>query len=89
MMRKPLLLMTVICAWILSCSRDFSTLEPKAVVREFTPLEKALVRSSNEFGFRLFRQVNTEEGGRNLFLSPLSVSMALGMTLNGAAGGTE
>jgi serine protease inhibitor len=89
MMRKPLFLMPVICALILSCSRDFSTVEPKAVDREFTAVEKTLVQSSNEFGFRLFRRVNMEADGENLFLSPLSVSMALGMTLNGAAGGTE
>jgi serine protease inhibitor len=83
------LILSVLCMGTLSCTRDFSTVPSTAPDREFTEIEKALVQSSNTFGFRLFRQVDLEEGGKNLFLSPLSVSMALGMTLNGAAGGTE
>jgi serine protease inhibitor len=73
----------------LSCTRDFSPVVTTAQDREFSPVEKTLVQSSNAFGFRLFQEVNREEGGKNIFLSPLSVSMALGMTLNGAAGVTE
>jgi serine protease inhibitor len=42
------------------------------------------------FGFELLRQVHSEEAaGENIFISPASVAMALGMTYNGAAGGTE
>jgi len=79
----------LLCMGMLSCGRDFSPVSTPEPVRDLTPVEKALVRSSNTFGFRLFKQVDVEEGDRNIFLSPLSVSMALGMTLNGAAGGTE
>ena len=63
----------------------------KPISRELTALEKRLVESDNKFGFKLFREViRTESGkGRNVFISPLSVSMALGMTLNGAAGITR
>ena len=86
---KSYCVVSVLCAGFLSCTRDFSTVPTAQPAREFTPVEKSLVQSSNTFGFRLFQQVNREEGGRNLFISPLSVSMALGMTLNGAAGGTE
>jgi serine protease inhibitor len=86
---KSFLILPVLWMGILSCTREFSPVSTTAPGREFSPVEKALVQSSNAFGFRLFREVNREEGGKNLFLSPLSVSMALGMTLNGAAGGTE
>ncbi len=58
-------------------------------VRPLTPLEKKLVRSSNDFGFNLFKEVVREDSSENIFVSPLSVSMALGMTLNGANGETE
>lgn len=57
--------------------------------RELTATEAALVGAGNSFAFDLLREVNAgEEEGRNIFLSPLSASMALGMTLNGARGET-
>ncbi len=43
-----------------------------------------------EFGFELLRRVHSGEApGTNVFISPLSVAMALGMAHNGAAGSTE
>ncbi len=57
-------------------------------VRQLTNIEKQVVFSSDEFGFKLFKKINEFEGEKNIFISPLSVSMALGMTLNGAAGTT-
>ncbi len=50
--------------------------------------EQKLVSSSELFGLNLFKSVNNYEGDKNIFISPLSVSMALGMTLNGANGST-
>ncbi|MFC1558496.1 serpin family protein, partial [candidate division KSB1 bacterium] len=47
-------------------------------------LEKNVIESGEVFGFKLLKQVNNEEMDKNLFISPLSVSMALGMTFNGA-----
>jgi len=57
--------------------------------RPLTSLEKALVAADNTFGFKLFSTINKDEAGKNLFVSPVSVSMALGMTLNGANGATR
>jgi serpin B len=57
--------------------------------RELTVQEQAVAETGPDFGLRLFRTVNAEEQGNNVFLSPLSVSMALGMTLNGAEGATR
>jgi serine protease inhibitor len=56
--------------------------------RGFTTDEAAVARASNSFGLALLRQVHAGDSRANLMLSPLSASMALGMTLNGAAGGT-
>jgi serine protease inhibitor len=57
--------------------------------RPLTSMEKALVASDNAFGFKLFQSVNRDEAGTSVFISPVSVSMALGMTLNGANGTTR
>jgi serine protease inhibitor len=57
--------------------------------RPLTSLEQALVASDNTFGFKLFQSVNRDEAGKSVFISPVSVSMALGMTLNGANGTTR
>lgn len=58
------------------------------VVREPTALEKKLIESDNAFGFKLFAEINQTAADENVFISPLSVSMALGMTMNGAEGQT-
>ncbi len=55
--------------------------------RALSTTEQQAVRSSNDFSMRLLRQANQGAQG-NVLLSPLSVSLALGMTMNGAASGT-
>ncbi|GBD94795.1 serpin [bacterium BMS3Abin05] len=70
------------------CSRDTSPVRP-GNSRPLTPLEKKLVQSSNTFGWNLFKEAVVENPDQNIFISPLSVSVALGMTVNGAAGETE
>jgi serpin B len=58
--------------------------------RELTVAETELVDADNRFAFKLFRAINEQEApDRNVFISPLSVAMALGMTYNGAAGTTR
>ncbi len=58
-------------------------------VRPLTSLEKSIVASNNSFGLRLLSTVNQTELGKNVFLSPFSVSMALGMALDGADASTR
>ncbi|HEX8695097.1 MAG TPA: serpin family protein [Longimicrobium sp.] len=55
--------------------------------RPLTDAERALVGAGNQFALGLFRQVGGQ-GAENVFISPLSASMALGMTMNGARGQT-
>lgn len=57
--------------------------------RSLTAAEQETVRAGNAFTFDLLREVARRKAGKNVFISPLSASMALGMTLNGAAGSTE
>ena len=54
--------------------------------RALSATEVEIIRASNRFAFDILAESN--RAGDNLFLSPLSASMALGMTMNGAAGET-
>ncbi len=56
--------------------------------RPLTDAERSLVSAGNHFALDLFRTVAAEEEG-NVFISPLSASMALGMAMNGARGQTQ
>jgi serine protease inhibitor len=56
--------------------------------RSLSAPETLLITADNQLGFDLFHEARRADPGANLFLSPLSAAMALGMTLNGAAGAT-
>src|SRR5205814_340222 len=53
-----------------------------------TSAEQKLVGAANDFSFSFFRQVSAVQKDSNVFTSPLSASMALGMAMNGAASST-
>ncbi len=78
----------------LACSSDTVTdpSSPSAarttLPRELTAAERTVLSSANAFSFALWRELNRAQAGANIFVSPLSASYALGMTLNGAAGPT-
>ena len=58
--------------------------------RSLSQAELALIEADNAFALKLFREIEAQEAiDSNIFVSPLSVSMALGMTYNGAAGETQ
>jgi serpin B len=56
--------------------------------RSLSAPETLLIGASNQLGFDLLREARRAAPDSNLLLSPLSAAMALGMTLNGAAGTT-
>lgn len=53
---------------------------------ELTATERQLIAGNNDFAFRLFRQGRDEA---SCIMSPLSITYALGMMNNGAAGQTQ
>ncbi len=90
----PLLLMLLTalagCDSILG-SGDPAPGPPEPITELPRPLDAAevhLIQAGNAFGFDLLRRLATERADSTVFVSPLSASMALGMALNGAAGGT-
>ncbi|HUG41688.1 MAG TPA: serpin family protein [Longimicrobiales bacterium] len=61
-----------------------------ALPRDLSPAELRVIEGSNAFAIGLLREaVAAAPDEPNVFLSPLSASMALGMTMNGAAGDTH
>lgn len=71
----------------MACSDDVNSPE-ESEWRDLSSLEKSIVEADNQFGLKIFKNINKNEKGENLFISPLSISYALGMTLNGADGET-
>ncbi len=85
----PLITLASLLAW--ACG-DGSPLGPADEItglpRALSLNEELLVSAGNDFAFRFLDEVYQAAPDSNLFLAPLSASMALGMTLNGAAGTT-
>ena len=52
-------------------------------------VDSRLVNATNAFGIQLYNKLATSNGTKNLFISPTSIEMALGMTYNGAVGSTQ
>ena len=74
-----------------SCSED----EPVAPDIKYNPgtiklttAQQAQVENSNEFAWKFFKEVSKGEQ-QDVFVSPLSVTYALGMLANGAVGDTQ
>lgn len=91
------LLSVVVTAFLaVSCDknnggRDRTEL-PSPIVIELRSAEKEMVQSDQQFAFDFFAHVFEEEAlddDKDFMVSPLSLSMALSMTRNGAAGETE
>jgi serpin B len=59
-----------------------------ALPRALTTGEQKVIGAANDFSFALFRRLSAARADSNVFTSPLSASMALGMSMNGAAGTT-
>lgn len=80
-------LITVIFSLLIfsGCAKQENTV-PEDIV--LTEKSQQLVKSDNTFGFKLFSAI-PQNHDHNVMLSPLSVSMALSMALNGADGETK
>ncbi|MDY7008127.1 MAG: serpin family protein [Cyanobacteriota bacterium] len=48
-----------------------------------------LVSANNKFAFQLFSEIHKSQTNENIFISPISIAIALSMTYNGARGKTQ
>jgi serine protease inhibitor len=89
-MKKPLTYtLALLASAVVACAPDPTGPPPvlTALPRALTAAETQISTRSNAFAFELFRRASAATDS-NTFVSPLSVSMALGMTMNGAANTT-
>jgi serine protease inhibitor len=82
-MHRMMLLLGVLALG--GCAKAISGPEP---VRNFTTAEEAVSAANTGFGLQLLQRLHAAEPQPNVLVSPLSVSMALGMAMNGATGET-
>ena len=90
-MRNKIVVAATLVILVASGCEDIGTSSGQQRVppRPLTSQEQAIVTADNSFGLKLLTVVNKDETGKNVFISPVSISMALGMTLNGAVGATR
>jgi serpin B len=74
----------ILCAFCLS----YITILAQPVNQPLTTTDKQVAASTEPFGINLLREISNSDTDINIFISPLSVSTALGMTINGATGNT-
>ncbi len=72
----------------ISCQKNTLPTEPEQIV--VNNKTEQLIHNNNQFGLELFQTVlANEDSTKNVMISPLSATLALAMTYNGAAGNTK
>lgn len=88
----PRSLLLVLSLLMAACGEDpTSPAAPASITelpRALTLAERTVVDATGSFAFDLAQELAGEDPGRNLFISPLSASLALAMTMNGTDGTT-
>jgi serine protease inhibitor len=82
------IILSLVILLFISCEQITDPIT-KNVKRPLTAGEIALVSADNHFGVKIFQSIAATQSDSNIFISPLSISMALGMTLNGALAETR
>ncbi|MEP0868228.1 serpin family protein [Trichocoleus desertorum AS-A10] len=93
---STLLLLSLVGGWQLvtlsaAQARPNASVRPQAqaTTSQSETLDRQLVTANTTFGFKLFAQALKADAGKNVFISPSSVAIALAMTYNGAKGETQ
>ena len=80
----------IIVILLTSCSKTEENLPNEPVPINLTQEQVSLIESGNSFAFDIFSNVlRNSVTGENVIISPLSISIALSMTVNGAVGNTR
>ncbi|UUZ84117.1 serpin family protein [Paenibacillus sp. P26] len=99
MLRKSLVVlaaMAVLCGgcslpdWMPGGSEPISIRSSSGKAKyEPSDVDARIVQAGNGFGSRVYGEALKKNGEENVFISPISIAMALTMTYNGAAGATR
>jgi len=65
------------------------TKENKQSDKEAAAVDKALVDSNTDFALKIFKELSDEDLGGNVFISPISISIAMAMVYSGARNQTQ
>lgn len=88
---KKLFIVPAIILFSAGCSKNQDENLPTEPVKiNLTSTQTSIVGSGNDFAFDIFKRVEkSAENGQNIMISPLSISYALSMVMNGANGATR
>jgi serpin B len=88
--RTLAIVLIIIPMSFISCNKTDEALPDEPVPINLTGDQVSLIESGNSFAFDIFTKVLNSAGeSKNVMISPLSISYALSMTLNGADGATH
>jgi len=87
-MRKSLIAI-LLTAMMIGCANQERTPEAGGTPRQAPAAPGATVDAANRFGLKLFRALYRDDAEVNIILSPLSISTAMAMVLQGADGATR
>lgn len=90
-MRRPILALALAASAACASSTNPGERVPSELTelpRPLTAAERQVGTAGNAFAFALLGRLAAAQRNENVFVSPVSASMALGMLLNGAAGST-
>jgi serpin B len=82
------IILLLVLITLTQCSPGTTEPEKNNDIRALSKTEKDIVSSSAGFGLNLIKEISKSESGKNIIISPLNVSTAFGMALNGAVGNT-
>ena len=91
-MKKIQTIIVLAAAVLTGCNSESDSQQPTIcpvapTSLQLTRAEQQMVTASNDFAFKLFSEV--QDGVKSQIVSPLSITFALGMLNNGAAGETQ
>ena len=85
-MKKGIAVLLVLLSLTLPLAGCFTARPGRAAATE---VDERLLAANTGFAFKLLPHLLQESPGDNVFFSPASIAIALAMTYNGAAGGTQ
>lgn len=86
--KNLLIILLVVGFAFLSCKKQKTELNPKSL--QISSETEQIISANNEFGFEVLKKISEDgESNGNFMISPVSISLALAMTYNGAEGTTK
>lgn len=85
---KILVTMLIAVAAVGSCQKEHSNKNDEGMI-ELDEKSSQLIEADNAFGLNVFQNISESSADENIMISPLSISVALTMTYNGAESETK